>query len=522
MFKTNRILMQAIGLLALASFSAGCEKTPAPDTTDEDFRLEVSQVTTTKFTLDCFPADKEMTYLLMVSSQEYLDKNGIDDDESLYQDDIRYIREEMSYGTPIEELTKTGDMTGLEYAVEPEKEIVVYAYGIDPSTLERLTEICYKRFTTPAVEMTDVKFAISTEVNGPDIRVEITPDGYEGYYFFEAVETATLEQAASAYEYAYDSFSANLSYYLWMSDSLEEALESLCWKGSASDTFTGDPETSYTIMAYAVNDEGLVCSEPEVVEVTTEAVGMSGNELTISVTGIKSRSALLSVTPSDNEDPYTCAVVTDEEIAGKSEEEIIRYILDYYWYNLEQIYGPFSEDLTELEPGTGYTVCAFGYQANTATTSLFSEKFTTPEAVEGKSTFELSLDKYYDVGEVAELDPDIINELNLAPDVEALLTTEVTTVPETDEFYYLITGDSAIDTMSEDELKEYCYNFGNTGSKAIFGHYYGVEQTAVGFAVDTDGNWGPLWKKTFTPTRDGVSDPSGVIAFKDSISSGAQ
>ena len=94
MFKTNRILMQAIGLLALASFSAGCEKTPAPDTTDEDFRLEVSQVTTTKFTLDCFPADKEMTYLLMVSSQEYLDKNGIDDDESLYQDDIRYIREE--------------------------------------------------------------------------------------------------------------------------------------------------------------------------------------------------------------------------------------------------------------------------------------------------------------------------------------------------------------------------------------------------------------------------------------------
>lgn len=476
------------------------------------FTINLKEVLQTSVTFDVIPMDKEMSYMMMVTSQNYLDQEGIVSDEDLYMDDLEYLEEEMYYGATIDELTRKGDLIDVQYAAEPATDMIIYAYGIDSGTLEKLTDIVYCRFTTPPVEMITADFNIEATADGPSIFVGINPGNYDGRYFFEAVESSRLN-GISPYEYAYDSFSSELSYYLWMADSMEEALDGLCFRGEASDIFEGEPNTAYTILAYAVNDQGLVCSEPSTAEVVTTEVEPSDNVISIDVTDIGPRSAVLGVTPS-NSDSYTCAVVTDREIEGKDEAEIIQYVLDYYWYELNTQYGAFSEELTDLEPDTGYTVCAFGYQSETATTGLFSKSFRTSEDIEGEVTFELSADKYYDMEELKAEAPDLVESWGskLAPDCETILATHITTTPESDEYYYLILNQSSEYemSMSDDELKEYCYRQGAT-SPNIFGLHYDTGYMSVGFAVDRNGNWGPLEKLSFTLDPAGTSPVSELI-----------
>ena len=66
--------------------------------------------------------------------------------------------------------------------MEPNTEYLVYAYGVDPITIERLTPISKKTLTTLAPQTIDTKFDIQiVSTEGLNIDVLVKANDYDGH-----------------------------------------------------------------------------------------------------------------------------------------------------------------------------------------------------------------------------------------------------------------------------------------------------------------------------------------------------
>ena len=67
--------------------------------------------------------------------------------------------------------------------MEPDTEYLVYAYGVDPITIERLTPISKKTLTTLAPQTIDTKFDIQiVSTEGLNIDVLVKANDYDGHF----------------------------------------------------------------------------------------------------------------------------------------------------------------------------------------------------------------------------------------------------------------------------------------------------------------------------------------------------
>lgn len=476
------------------------------------FTIEMKEITTSSYTFDIFPYDKEMYFFYNFCTQNYLDSHNLTSDEALFQDDMLY------YGNSIVSFLSQGDQIDVKnnVGISPSTEYVIYAYGVDPETLERLTDIVYKRFTTLEPEKVDVEFGVVPHVDGTSVTLDVTPVNYDGHWAAFAFKTSDLDPDESLFSLCTEAMREQIG--IWsIIYTPEQLLEKFCKTGEQSIMFSDlQAESDYTIAVVAVNESVEVNSEPSTVSVTTGAVTPSDNVLDITVSGITSTSATISISTTNN-DPYRFVITSAKELEGMDDRQIIDLCVSLPEGQYNSGSGPVKGLIDNLEPSTEYSVLACGVEAGTATTGLFSKNFTTSEAVDADVKFELLLDGYYDleqtVGAFRSAGYDDDADYLAGLDGEAIMTFKATTDPEVSTYCYMMMPDVEGNWMSDEEYVSALMANGASAPDGYIALDYDTAYLAVGVAVNDLGNTGPVWKKSFTLTSDGVSDPQGFIDY---------
>ena len=146
--------------------------------------------------------------------------------------------------------------------MEPNTEYLVYAYGVDPITIERLTPISKKTLTTLAPQTIDTKFAIQiVSTEGLNIDVLVKANDYDGH-FVAKIYGSVLEKIS-------ESWIDNVQIYGWMGYTAEMILSQYTFQQSREIQETLEPNSKYYIYAFAVDDEALRCSDIVFIPITT-------------------------------------------------------------------------------------------------------------------------------------------------------------------------------------------------------------------------------------------------------------
>ncbi len=227
---------------------------PAPSFTakqaarpEEAFTITISDITTKTFRTTVRPGDQEMYYLLnIIPSRAAADFKT---DDELYQYDIDFYTDMDATGSGwqswAQEYLEQGTIADrLIENMEPNTEYLVYAYGVDPITIERLTPISKKTLTTLAPH-----------------------DGHFVAKIYGSVDAADTD--ATVLEKISESWIDNVQIYGWMGYTAEMILSQYTFQQSREIQETLEPNSKYYIYAFAVDDEALRCSDIVFIPITT-------------------------------------------------------------------------------------------------------------------------------------------------------------------------------------------------------------------------------------------------------------
>ncbi len=134
----------------------------------------------------------------------------------------------------------------------------------------------------------------------------------------------------------------------------------------------------YVLIAAYVDDEGKAISKFEKFEFSTPTPDPANVTFELKMTDIQKRSASYSITPSNNEDPYACAVLEYSKFEGMTDDEILDSIsLNYSYYKYK---GSRTSKASQLKAGTEYMLVAYGQISGAPTTKLYKKIFSTVDA----------------------------------------------------------------------------------------------------------------------------------------------
>ena len=224
---------------------------PAPSFTakqaarpEEAFTITISDITTKTFRTTVRPGDQEMYYLLnIIPSRAAADFKT---DDELYQYDIDFYTDMDATGSGwqswAQEYLEQGTIADrLIENMEPDTEYLVYAYGVDPITIERL-----------------------------NIDVLVKANDYDGHFvakIYGSVDAADTD--ATVLEKISESWIDNVQIYGWMGYTAEMILSQYTFQQSREIQETLEPNSKYYIYAFAVDDEALRCSDIVFIPITT-------------------------------------------------------------------------------------------------------------------------------------------------------------------------------------------------------------------------------------------------------------
>lgn len=388
----------------------------AGDGSGDSFKIELVYCTEGMAQVSVEPKDPGMTYLLMavekefrdgfesgedmmVSVKEDLEKKASESDMSLSQ----YLKDNLLVGEQVQELIR----------LAPATDYCAFAIGMDydGNLISGMDETA---FTTAELEMNDMDFDISYNVDGPFVEMTVTPSNDIMPYFFSLMEK-------SLYDSLNGDIAGPLQEALW--DEIAFALASsamnvdeivLSMSSYGMDTFSANlrADTEYVGYAFGWTVSGTINTAVVTGMFTTGSVPPSDNEFQLEVVSTNVTSARVNIITSNN-DPYVLLPVDAEEWGSLSDEEILSeltsgsYNLDYYSYS-----GDYSGRVTGLESDHEYLLLVFGYQAGTATTGLTKCSFKTLPAVPADNIiFSFEISDITPKGATVSVTPDPLNAL---------------------------------------------------------------------------------------------------------------
>ena len=488
---------------------------------EHSIKLKLVSAAATTITMNVVPQDKQMPYIFILGTGKYFEENGGElmySDEALWASDMEIFE---SFGgafggdasTGAAAFMYTGDMMGHQFTgVTPNTTYVAYAYGFDNETLTPLTEISRLKITTTAVSDYTLHFDFNVEVDGPNVSIDVAPQGYDGYYYYgvfwaKDVAGASAEEMRSYCEQTWENDKA---YYSSFFDTPEQGLHfifnELAFRGAQHLDVELDANTEFILWAFGMDDEALMNTTPEFYNFTTGGVTASKNTFTLSVTELHPRKATVKV-ETTNDDSYVATLVAGDRFEGNTDAEIMEYILENF--SVQYINGTMSDTATGLVPSTEYELLVFGAQAGAPTTELSRLKFTTAEVVYADLDFSLSIDKYYNGSELAALNSNYegfegtaIVPITANVD-EAAVAFYFNAMNALDFPYYeyetIIEGLVA-DGAVEDVTSYYAFEFDTA-------------YTFFGVAEDADGNFTEVWSSKDTTFKvDGCSPAEEFFA----------
>ena len=478
---------------------------------DEAFDIKIEELSQVYARVRVIPADADLAYSSMFVEKSFYDELG-SSDEALFDYLVEmYEGYALDAGMPLEDyLASQNGLRKGEGVVElsgMKTDSEYYAFAVGMSYDGEQTTGLYKvLFKTLSLELIDMSFDMDVRVDGTAAYVTIEPDVQYQRYVFDAVNSSTIavEDILSVYQ---DYISSVIKDYVNFGMSVEQAVMQISSVGTVTDyRFDLDEYTSYYLFAIAIDKEGVLISRPGVTEFTTEGVKQSDNEITITVSNIKERSADYELVAT-NEDNYVFVWREASVYAGMSDEQIINDIISQdEVMRTSQYSGDKSGTFSGLKPGTDYVAYAFGYYGGFANTGLFKTSFTTQAQMLSDVTFWLEHEKYFLGDEVKEIYPD------LYPYMDGKAVLPVTAMTEGDAggyFYHVFAGDitdpSSSNYATDDYLYEALTNQGYTAPATLLYLDFGQTFTLVGFASDHDGHYGPVYREVIFLTEDGVS-----------------
>lgn len=491
---------------------------------EPSFRFNLKSVMSNTILMDVLPKAKDQPYIFLLSKKKYMEEeNLLEDDAAQVASDLEVISDFASaFGGSVQDVIGAFMYEGdqLDYAwngVERNTEYVAYAYGFDVATLQPTTEICRVEITTLNVQDYVVNFDLEVEVNGPNVAFNITPQAYDGYYFFGVFVAAdcppgTDEDKVRSYcEAAWEEQKALYSPFF---DSTEEGLHFIFNELAYSGPYRFETElsanTEYVLWAFAMNGEALMNSTPVLQYFQTGAPHASQNSFEVEISDIKARKATVTVRPS-NSDPYVAAIVAANRFEGMSDQEIMAEICTWNYSVAE---GEFSTTVENLNPATAYEILVFGINGGSPSTGLTRKGFSTTEAIPSQAHFKLTYDTFYDLEEVAALNSDWESYLNF----DLLLKIDVECDETVVNVYYHILETSLFNYYHPNELISDLLEMGPADPKELFLLNYDQSFTIYGFAEDRDGNFTEFWsspgtifhKEDRSPAEELFSSQSGT------------
>ena len=488
---------------------------------EHSIKLELVNAAATTITMNVVPQDKQMPYIFILGTGKYFEENGGElmySDEALWASDMEIFE---SFGgafggdasTGAAAFMYTGDMMGHQFTgVTPNTTYVAYAYGFDNETLTPLTEISRLKITTTAVSDYTLHFDFNVEVDGPNVSIDVAPQGYDGYYYYgvfwaKDVAGASAEEMRSYCEQTWENDKA---YYSSFFDTPEQGLHfifnELAFRGAQHLDVELDANTEFILWAFGMDDEALMNTTPEFYNFTTGSVTASETTFTLSVTELHPRKATVKV-ETTNDDTYVATLVAGDRFEGNTDAEIMEYILENF--SVQYINGTMSDTATGLVPSTEYELLVFGAQAGAPTTELSRLKFTTAEVVYADLDFSLLIDKYYNGSELAALNPNYEG-------FEGTAIVPITANVDAAAVAFYFNAMNALD-FPYYEYETIIEGLVADGAVEETTSYYAFEfdtaYTFFGVAEDADGNFTKVWSSKDTTFKvDGCSPAEEFFA----------
>ena len=388
------------------------------------FKLENVTPDYFSYTVDVIPDDKTAPYIVMSADPMYIAASGFETGEDFYEDDIAYFGwlgqfYGMSAAQVMQGRSKIGDQRG----INPNQAAAgipytFYCYYFDYETGALASDVALFEVKTKSPDKIAADFDVEYSVDGCVVSADVTPNGYEGAYYFDVLNGLLVDDYLATFDFLKDE--GDVAEFYW-----SFAVQDMMFKGglngqSIIDYYNcqgeyedGTPRShydfellanhTYYLFAFAMAENGLCCSEPKIVKIETGSVPMSDNVITPSVSKITVQTAYIKF-ETTNDDYYIAGweKASDWATFGNTDAERQEYLLKNRSY--EFIVGDYEQNVIGLQGGTDYILYAFGSRGGVATTQqIFTCPFSTKSTDAGNATIELVNNGYFAASDLAEL-----------------------------------------------------------------------------------------------------------------------
>ena len=504
------------------------------------FALENVTVTYFDYTVDVIPENKNLPYIVMSASPEYIVASGFETGQDYYEDDIAYFSwlgqfYGMSAAQIMQERCKVGDERGITVSNGASGvPYTFYCYYFDYESGSLLSDVTFFTVETAKPEKKEVDFNMTYEiVDGCMVVADVTPIGYTGDYYFDVLNSIQVQDYLDNMDFLNDEprvveyWWANAVQEMMKDMSNAEIVANFTCVGNNAD---GTPKSHYEfellanhdyyLFAFAMEENGLCCSTPKVVKLTTGDVAMSNNVITPEVSKITARTATFTFTPT-NDDYYVAGweKASDWATYGSNDAERQEYLIhnmDYYLLS-----GVNSTNVLNLEADTEYVLYAFGSRGGVATTSqIFTTTFKTKSGEAGSVSISLPDRGYYDAADFADY-AGYEYLSNYSGYAVCAIEVQFSDEEHGDYFFdiYDWTNREHEVHTDQDLMDHYVWSINEYGSMTATHTYTFLEFGRVyeisGVVLDLDGQFSSLYRRWIRPTYDGCGDADDYVAWWD-------
>ena len=387
--------------VALALLAVGCattdEPTPEPPTPQEDFVVELGDVTRSTLSLSVTPAESIGDYVCVVEERSVVDE---------------FTQSKFVIATVFQELAEEASSKGLTLAeympsvvdngkienatfsgLKLDTEYYVLVFGVDTASCTATTELTKVAFKTLAVEKRECTFEVATEVVDNSVTISVSPSDEEVYWYLCTMPKSTYDyyvndengyKMSEDYFYEYY-FQQDINAYRGAGYTDEQIIDALIHQGSLQLQASGLNEyTEYYILVAGLimDSEGIViCTDISKHSYTTQNAAKSEMTFDIEVWDVGQMEASFRITPSNNNEKY-CALVQPWDGVSTA-DEVMHQIVDQWGGWMEVM----ADDKGVVEHSgstamrlpaadTDYYIIAFGYDGG-ITTDAYMKTFRT-------------------------------------------------------------------------------------------------------------------------------------------------
>ena len=369
--------------------------------TASSFDIDVQEVHAASAITQVTPTDDDMYYVMFLDEVSYLQFNGIATAEQLWEDDYAAfesgaLANNMNLKAYMEaaNVLFKGTKRVQWNRVRPGTESVLYVYGVefdeDGATYQPITDIAWAVICPDRAPLQDVEFGLDVEVKGAEVKLNVQPENWDGYYLVKIVDynnefyvgegvTFGEDYMNAVSDEWIDVYSSNLS----AGHSMQDILDNICYKGDMTLEFALESYVLYSALVYPVAEhDGFVqvVGEPSYINFSTEEVGQSDMDINIEVTNCYVRVADIKITPSNPDESWLLLITPTSYLpAGYDDETLLDYALGEFVYYTYEFKGEMTTHMNTLYPDTEYIIVAFGYSGGVVTTDVCSKVFKTQQ-----------------------------------------------------------------------------------------------------------------------------------------------